>query len=99
MNTFDDLPILAEAEWPRAGATPLRIRVHASPLVYGAGDFEDPADSAEQAAPVFIVSGERPGAPGEFETLAQGLASIVEVRDLVERRFPGARWLKSLDAA
>lgn len=99
MNPFDDLPILAEAEWPRAGATPLRVRVHASPMVYGAGDFEDPADSAEELAPVFIISAERPDAPGQFETVAQGLASIDEVRVRVEQAFPGARWLKSFDAA
>ena len=98
MSSPDDLPILAEAEWLDDGAVPIRIRVHSSPMYYGTGDYEDPADIGEDGpGRFFIVSGGRAGSPGEFDTVAQDLASIDEVLATVEEKFPGARWLKPFE--
>jgi hypothetical protein len=42
MSSFDELPILADGEWLHDGTVPVRLRVHASPMHYGSGDYEDP---------------------------------------------------------
>ena len=101
MSSFDDLPILAEAEWLYDGSVPLHLRVHASPMYYGTGDYEDPTDIAEDSPGNFyIVASERPGGtPGEFFTTEQNLGSLEEVIATVERKFPGARWIKPLEGA
>jgi hypothetical protein len=99
MSTFDDLPILAEGEWLYDGTVPLRLRVHASPMYYGSGDYEDPSDIAEdRPGNFYIISSETPGSPGRFGTTIPNLESIEEVLSTVERLFPGARWLKHLEA-
>ena len=98
MSSLDDLPIIAEAEWPGDGGVPLRIRVHASPMYYGTGDFEDPADLAEEKpANFYILSREAPDKPGVFTVAEPDLESVEEVIAAVQRLFPGARWLKQLD--
>ena len=97
MSSFDDLPILAEAEWSRDGSAPMRLRVHSSPMYYGTGDFEDPTDIAEERpGDFYIVTQELADSPGRFADVGPNLASIEEVLDLVARRFPGARWLTPL---
>ena len=97
MSSFDDLPILAEAEWSHAGSAPIRIRVHSSPMYYGTGDFEDPADIAEERPGEFyIVTHEVAGSPGRFVNVEPNLASIEDVLQAVETTFPGARWLTPL---
>lgn len=76
---------------------PVRLRVHASPMYYGTGDYEDPSDIAEERPGNFyIVSSDRAGAPGVVGTVIPNLASIDEVLATVEATFPGARWLKPL---
>jgi len=96
MDTVDDLPILAEAEWLYDGHVPVRLRVHASPMYYGTGDYEDPSDIAEdRPGDFYIISSDRPGAPGEVGTVIRNLASIEDVLAAVEEKFPGARWLKA----
>jgi|GEM_PF-1418795 len=100
MSSHDDLPILAEAEWLYDGSVPVRLRVHASPMYYGTGDYEDPTDIAEERPGNFyIISSDRAGAPGEVGTVIPNLASIEDVLATVAARFPGARWLKALGAA
>jgi hypothetical protein len=100
MTSFDDLPILAEAEWLHDGHVPVRLRVHASPMVYGIGDYEDPADLAEERpGNVYIVSSDRPGEPGVVGTVVADLASIEDVLATVAAQFPGARWLRPLAGA
>ena len=97
MSWPDDLPILAEAEWPHDGAVPIRIRVHSSPMYYGTGDYEDPSDIAEdRPGDSYIVSYEAAGQPGVFTNLMTNLESIDEVLATVEEKFPGARWLTPL---
>lgn len=97
MSLTDDLPILAEAEWLHDGHVPVRLRVHASPMYYGTGDYEDPSDIAEERPGNFyIVSSDRAGAPGVVGTVIPNLASIDEVLATVEAKFPGARWLKPM---
>jgi hypothetical protein len=97
MSSFDDLPILAEAEWLYDGS-PIRIRVHSSPMYYGTGDYEDPTDlAAERPGDFYIVTQEVPGSPGEFSNVAPNLTSVEEVLETVARKFPGARWLKPLE--
>ena len=100
MNPTDDLPILAEAEWLYDGRVPVRLRVHASPMYYGTGDYEDPADIAEERPGNFYtISSDRAGSPGVVGTVIPNLASIDEVLATVEEKFPGARWLKPLERA
>ena len=100
MTSHDDLPILAEAEWLHDGRVPVRLRVHASPMYYGTGDYEDPADLAEERpGDVYIVSSDRPGEPGVVGTVIPNLASIEDVLATVAAKFPGARWLKPLGTA
>ena len=95
MSPDDDLPIVAEAEWPLEGGPPLRIRLLSSPAYFGAGDFEDAPDIAEdQSGQAYVVSHESPGRPGVFDHAIPGLASIDAAMALVEEKFPGARWLK-----
>ena len=95
MNSLDDLPIIAEAEWLHDGGVPLRIRVHASPMYYGTGDYEDPTDIAEDSPGNFyILSRESAGTPGVFSVSGPNLESVDEVIATVERLFPGARWLR-----
>lgn len=95
MSPDDDLPIVAEAEWPHAGGAPLRIRLLSSPAYFGAGDFEDAPDIAEdQVGQAYIVSYESPDRPGVFDNAIPGLASIDAAMALVEQKFPGARWLR-----
>ena len=95
MNSLDDLPIIAEAEWPQEGRVPIRLRVHASPMYYGTGDFEDPADLAEERpANFYILSRDTAEQPGVFSVAEPDLESVGEVIATVERLFPGARWLK-----
>jgi len=97
MSSFDDLPIVAEAEWRHGGAVPIRIRVHASPMYYGPGDFEDPTDIAEERpGDFYILTHDDAGSPGRFGNVTQNLASVEDVLATVERKFPGARWLKPL---
>jgi hypothetical protein len=99
MTSFDDLPIVAEAEWLCDGTVPIRIRVHASPMYYGTGDFEDPTDIAEERpGDFYILSYEDAGSPGSFRDAVRNLGSIEDVLATVERKFPGARWLKPLAA-
>ena len=98
MSSFDDLPVIAEAEWLYDGAVPIRIRVHSSPMYYGTGDYEDPTDIAEdRPGNFYIVSHEMAGRPGVFSNVMPNLESVEEVVATVERRFPGARWLKPLE--
>ncbi len=95
MSSLDDLSILAEAEWLHDGTVPIRIRVHASPMYYGTGDYEDPSDIAEdRPGQFYIVTCERAGSPGVLDTVAQNLESVEDVIATVEEKFPGARWLK-----
>ena len=97
MSSFDDLPILAEAEWSRDGSAPVRIRVHSSPMYYGTGDFEDPGDIAEERpGDFYVITQEVAGAPGRFASVAPDLTSIEDVLRTVDEKFPGARWLKPL---
>jgi len=100
MSSLDDLPIIAEAEWLYDGTVPVRLRVHASPMYYGTGDYEDPSDIAEdRPGNFYIISSERPGSPpGEFRETIRNLGSVEEVLSTVERLFPGARWLKHFEA-
>ena len=98
MSSLDDLPIIAEAEWLSDGRVPLRIRVHASPMYYGTGDYEDPTDIAEERpGDFYIVSHEVAGQPGVFANLEPPLESIDHVLATVDKAFPGARWLKPLE--
>ncbi|MFL6697965.1 MAG: hypothetical protein ACJ8GJ_12415 [Vitreoscilla sp.] len=98
MSSFDDLPVLAEAQWLYDGSVPVRIRVHSSPMYYGTGDYEDPTDIAEERPGEFyILSWESAGSPGSFPNAMPNLASIDEVLETVERKFPGARWLTPLE--
>ena len=98
MSSLDDLPIIAEAEWLHDGGVPIRIRVHASPMYYGTGDYEDPSDIAEDSPGNFyILSHEAAGTPGVFSVARPNLESVEEVIATVERLFPGARWLKPLE--
>ena len=98
MSSFDDLPILAEAEWLYDGTVPIRIRVHSSPMYYGTGDYEDPSDIAEdRPGDFYILTYEMAGSPGHFCNAMQNLASIDEVLETVARKFPGARWLTPLE--
>ena len=100
MKPSDDLPILAEAEWLYDGHVPVRLRVHASPMYYGTGDYEDPADLAEdRPGDFYTISSDRAGSPGVVGTVITNLASIDEVLATVEEKFPGARWLKPLGRA
>ena len=97
MSEFDDLPILAEAEWLHDGTVPIRIRVHSSPMYYGTGDYEDPSDIAEERpGDFYILTHEVAGSPGKFD-MTRNLASIDDVLETVERKFPGARWLTPLE--
>ncbi len=97
MSSFDDLPILAEAEWLYDGSVPIRIRVHSSPMYYGTGDYEDPTDIAEERPGEFyLLTHEVAGSPGHFSNVTPNLTSIDEVLETVERKFPGARWLTPL---
>src|ERR1700761_8062198 len=97
MSSFDDLPILAEAEWSHDGSAPVRIRVHSSPMYYGTGDFEDPGDLAEERpGDFYVITQEVPGSSGRFTNVGPDLTSIEDVLKTVEARFPGARWLKPL---
>ncbi len=94
MNPVDDLPVVAEAQWPREGRPPLRIRLLSSPAYFGAGDFEDAADIAEdQPGQAYVVSVESADSPGVFDTAIGGVASIDAAMALVAARFPGAHWL------
>ena len=96
MSSLDDLPIIAEAEWLHDGV-PIRIRVHSSPMVYGTGDYEDPVDVAEERpGDFYILTHEVAGRPGHFSHVTRNLASIEDVIATVQRKFPGARWLKPL---
>lgn len=98
MNSLDDLPILAEAEWLYEGHVPVRLRLHASPMYYGTGDYEDPADIAEdRPGDFYTLSSDKAGSPGEVGTVISNLASIDEVLATVAAKFPGARWLKPLE--
>jgi hypothetical protein len=100
MSTVDDLPILAEAEWLYDGSVPVRLRVHASPMYYGTGDYEDPADLAEdRPGDFYTISSDRAGSPGVVGLVIPNLASIDEVLAAVEEKFPGARWLRPLERA
>ena len=93
MNPVDDLPVVAEAEWPREGRPPLRIRLLSSPAYFGAGDFEDAADIAEdQPGQAYILSVESADSPGVFDSAIADVASIDAAMALVEDRFPGAQW-------
>ena len=99
MKPDADLPIVAEAEWPRDGRSPLRIRLLSSPAYFGAGDFEDAPDLAEdQPGQAYVVSYESPDRPGVFDNAIPGLASIDEAMALVQEKFPGARWLRKSEA-
>ena len=96
MSSNDDLPLVAEAECLVEGDVPVRVRVHASPMYYGTGDFEDASDLAEdRPADTYVLTWDTADGPGGSENLA----SIDDVLDTVERRFPGARWLKSPERA
>ena len=95
MKPDADLPIVAEAEWPRDGRSPLRIRLLSSPAYFGAGDFEDAPDVAEdQVGQAYIVSYESADQPGVFDNAIPDIASIDAAMALVEEKFPGARWLR-----
>ena len=97
MNADADLPIVAEAEWPREGRPPLRIRLLSSAAYFGAGDFEDAADIAEdQPGQSYIVSYESADEPGVFDGAIPNVASIDAAMALVEEKFPGARWLRKV---
>ena len=97
MKPDADLPIVAEAEWPRDGQPPLRIRLLSSPAYFGAGDFEDAPDIAEdQAGQAYIVSYESADEPGVFDNAIANVASIDAAMALVEEKFPGARWLRKV---
>ena len=99
MSTLDDLPVVGEAEWPRAGHAAVRIRLIASPRYLGTGDFDDPGDIAEdQPGESFLVAHDSAGSPGVFDNVIPGIASIDAAKALVEEMFPGARWLKTADA-
>ena len=90
-----DLPIVAEAEWPRGERPPLRIRLLSSAAYFGAGDFEDAADIAEdQPGQSYIVSHESADRPGVFDNAIPNVPSIDAAMALVEQKFPGARWLR-----
>ena len=94
MSPDADLPVVAEAEWPREGGPPLRIRLLSSAAYFGAGDFEDAADIAEdQPGQAYIVSYESADEPGVFDHAIANVASIDAAMALVEEKFPGARWL------
>ena len=95
MSPDADLPIVAEAEWPREGRPPLRIRLLSSPAYFGAGDFEDAPDIAEdQPGQAYIVSYESADEPGVFDNAIPDILSIDAAMALVEEKFPGARWLR-----
>ena len=95
MSPDADLPIVAEAEWPREGRPPLRIRLLSSAAYFGAGDFEDAADIAEdQPGQAYMLSVESADRPGMFDDAITNVASIDAAMALVAERFPGARWLK-----
>ena len=97
MKPDADLPIVAEAEWPRDGQPPLRIRLLSSPAYFGAGDFEDAPDIAEdQSGQAYIVSYESADEPGVFDNAIANVASIDAAMALVEEKFPGARWLRKV---
>ena len=94
MNADADLPIVAEAVWTRAGHPPLRIRLLSRAAYFGAGDFEDAVDIAEdQPGQAYIVSHESSDRPGVFDHAIANVASIDAAMALVEQKFPGARWL------
>jgi hypothetical protein len=100
MSNFDDLPILAEGEWLYDGTVPVRLRVFASPMYYGTGDYEDPSDIAEdRPGNFYIIASDGAGTPGEGGMMIQNLGSIEEVLAAVEKNFPSARWLKPLEGA
>ena len=97
MSPDADLPIVAEAEWPRDGRSPLRIRLLSSPAYFGAGDFEDAPDIAEdQVGQAYIVSYESADQPGVFDNAIPNIMSIDAAMALVEEKFPGARWLRKV---
>ncbi len=95
MSPGADLPVVGEAEWLREGRPPLRIRLLSSPAYFGAGDFEDAPDIAEdQPGQAYIVSYESAEEPGVFDNAIPNVASIDAAMALVEQKFPGARWLR-----
>ena len=95
MSADADLAIVAEAEWPREGRPPLRIRLLSRPAYFGAGDFEDAPDIAEdQAGQAYIVTYESADEPGVFDNAIPDVESIDAAMALVEAKFPGARWLR-----
>jgi hypothetical protein len=95
MSPADDLPIVAEAQWLRDGQPALRIRLLSSPAYFGAGDFEDAADIAEdQPGQSYLLSYDSVERPGVFDNVMANVESIDAAMALVEEKFPGARWLR-----
>ena len=82
----------SEAEWPREGQPPLRIRLLSSAAYFGAGDFEDAADIAEdQPGQAYIVSYESADRPGVFDHAIANVASIGVLKRCGFRRMGTGR--------
>ncbi len=93
MASLDQLPIVREGVWLYCQSVPVRIRVLASPEMWGTGDYEDEESVFEnREIPCFFIVYESAGSPGRFNNVIPNIESIEAAYNLAETKFPGITW-------
>lgn len=93
MAYLDELPIVREGIWLYCQSVPVCVRVLASPVTFGSGDYEDEEVVAEnQPIPCFLIVYESAGSPGHFNNVLPNIESLEAAYKLVDERFSGIKW-------